>query len=158
MPTPPQPDGSVDLSFIEKVAREIAERFGPDDYQTGLPLGETLAARLFGDDEDDAPLIVDGRALDLGVGHAEHTHAGGNGLLLNVDMDGDTQRNAADAALAERDAGKPAVLELSYGENREIAAFRIALPDLEEVGVEVLRLERGVKIPVLAFRDPLWSR
>jgi UDPglucose 6-dehydrogenase len=24
VPTPPQPDGSVDLSFIEKVAREIA--------------------------------------------------------------------------------------------------------------------------------------
>ncbi len=27
VPTPPQPDGSVDLSFIEKVAREIAESF-----------------------------------------------------------------------------------------------------------------------------------
>lgn len=31
VPTPPQPDGSVDLSFIEKVAREIAECLNPDD-------------------------------------------------------------------------------------------------------------------------------
>ncbi len=30
VPTPPQPDGSVDLSFIEKVAREIAEALTPD--------------------------------------------------------------------------------------------------------------------------------
>ena len=30
VPTPPQPDGSVDLSFIEKVAREIAEAMHPD--------------------------------------------------------------------------------------------------------------------------------
>ena len=30
VPTPPQPDGSVDLSFIEKVAREIAESLTPD--------------------------------------------------------------------------------------------------------------------------------
>jgi len=30
VPTPPQPDGSVDLSFIEKVAREIAERLTPE--------------------------------------------------------------------------------------------------------------------------------
>lgn len=29
VPTPPQPDGSVDLSFIEKVAREIAECLTP---------------------------------------------------------------------------------------------------------------------------------
>ena len=30
VPTPPQPDGSVDLSFIEKVAREIAESLTPE--------------------------------------------------------------------------------------------------------------------------------
>ena len=30
VPTPPQPDGSVDLSFIEKVAREIAECMTPE--------------------------------------------------------------------------------------------------------------------------------
>lgn len=30
VPTPPQPDGSVDLCFIEKVAREIAEALTPD--------------------------------------------------------------------------------------------------------------------------------
>jgi UDPglucose 6-dehydrogenase len=30
VPTPPQPDGSVDLSFIEKVAREIAECLTPE--------------------------------------------------------------------------------------------------------------------------------
>ena len=30
VPTPPQPDGSVDLSFIEKVAREIAEALKPE--------------------------------------------------------------------------------------------------------------------------------
>jgi len=30
VPTPPQPDGSVDLSFIEKVAREIAESLKPE--------------------------------------------------------------------------------------------------------------------------------
>jgi UDPglucose 6-dehydrogenase len=30
VPTPPQPDGSVDLSFIEKVAREISENLTPD--------------------------------------------------------------------------------------------------------------------------------
>jgi hypothetical protein len=30
VPTPPQPDGSVDLCFIEKVAREIAESLTPD--------------------------------------------------------------------------------------------------------------------------------
>ncbi|NNC89041.1 MAG: UDP-glucose/GDP-mannose dehydrogenase family protein [Akkermansiaceae bacterium] len=30
VPTPPQPDGSVDLSYIEKVAREIAEALTPD--------------------------------------------------------------------------------------------------------------------------------
>jgi len=54
VPTPPQPDGSVDLSFIEKVAREIAERLTPDmDYKvivdkstvpvkTGQKVGETV--------------------------------------------------------------------------------------------------------------------
>ena len=30
VPTPPQPDGSVNLAFIEKVAREIAESLRPD--------------------------------------------------------------------------------------------------------------------------------
>ena len=30
VPTPPQPDGSVDLSYIEKVAREIAESLQPE--------------------------------------------------------------------------------------------------------------------------------
>ena len=30
VPTPPQPDGSVDLSFIEKVAREIAQCLTPE--------------------------------------------------------------------------------------------------------------------------------
>lgn len=30
VPTPPQPDGSVDLSYIEKVAREIAESLTPE--------------------------------------------------------------------------------------------------------------------------------
>lgn len=30
VPTPPQPDGSVDLSYIEKVAREIAECLSPE--------------------------------------------------------------------------------------------------------------------------------
>jgi len=30
VPTPPQPDGSVDLCFIEKVAREIAEALSPN--------------------------------------------------------------------------------------------------------------------------------
>ncbi|MEM9237266.1 MAG: UDP-glucose/GDP-mannose dehydrogenase family protein [Verrucomicrobiota bacterium] len=30
VPTPPQPDGSVDLSFIEKVAREIAQAMTPE--------------------------------------------------------------------------------------------------------------------------------
>lgn len=30
VPTPPQPDGSVNLAFIEKVAREIAEALRPD--------------------------------------------------------------------------------------------------------------------------------
>src|ERR1043166_8247629 len=51
VPTPPQPDGSVDLSFIEKVAREIAG--GMHDYkiivdkstvpvQTGDKVAETI--------------------------------------------------------------------------------------------------------------------
>lgn len=33
VPTPPQPDGSVDLSFIEKVAREIAGVLKPGSYR-----------------------------------------------------------------------------------------------------------------------------
>ena len=33
VPTPPQPDGSVDLSFIEKVAREIAVVLKKDQYR-----------------------------------------------------------------------------------------------------------------------------
>ncbi|MEI6349631.1 MAG: UDP-glucose/GDP-mannose dehydrogenase family protein [Verrucomicrobiota bacterium] len=33
VPTPPQPDGSVDLSFIEKVAREIAAVLKKDEYR-----------------------------------------------------------------------------------------------------------------------------
>lgn len=33
VPTPPQPDGSVDLSYIEKVAREIAAVLKPDQYR-----------------------------------------------------------------------------------------------------------------------------
>lgn len=33
VPTPPQPDGSVDLSFIEKVAREIAGVLKQDQYR-----------------------------------------------------------------------------------------------------------------------------
>ena len=54
VPTPPQPDGSVDLSFIEKVAREIAECLDPEDdfkvivdkstvpVKTGQKVGETV--------------------------------------------------------------------------------------------------------------------
>jgi UDPglucose 6-dehydrogenase len=33
VPTPPQPDGSVDLSYIERVAREIAVVLKPDEYR-----------------------------------------------------------------------------------------------------------------------------
>jgi len=33
VPTPPQPDGSVDLSFIERVAREIAGVLKPGEYR-----------------------------------------------------------------------------------------------------------------------------
>ena len=33
VPTPPQPDGSVDLSYIEKVAREIAAVLKPGQYR-----------------------------------------------------------------------------------------------------------------------------
>ena len=33
VPTPPQPDGSVDLSYIEKVAREIAAVIKPGQYR-----------------------------------------------------------------------------------------------------------------------------
>jgi UDPglucose 6-dehydrogenase len=33
VPTPPQPDGSVDLSYIERVAREIAAVLKPDAYR-----------------------------------------------------------------------------------------------------------------------------
>jgi UDPglucose 6-dehydrogenase len=54
VPTPPQPDGSVDLSFIEKVAREIAESLKPEygyrvivdkstvPVKTGQKVGETV--------------------------------------------------------------------------------------------------------------------
>jgi len=54
VPTPPQPDGSVDLSFIEQVAREIAERLTPEmgykvvvdkstvPVKTGQKVGETV--------------------------------------------------------------------------------------------------------------------
>ena len=54
VPTPPQPDGSVDLSFIEKVAREIAEALKPEygyrvivdkstvPVKTGQKVGETV--------------------------------------------------------------------------------------------------------------------
>jgi len=33
VPTPPQPDGSVDMTFIEKVAREIANALKPGQYR-----------------------------------------------------------------------------------------------------------------------------
>jgi UDPglucose 6-dehydrogenase len=53
VPTPPQPDGSVDLRFIEKVAREIANVIKPGDYKvvvdkstvpvkTGEKVGDTI--------------------------------------------------------------------------------------------------------------------
>ncbi|MBK1789635.1 UDP-glucose dehydrogenase family protein [Persicirhabdus sediminis] len=54
VPTPPQADGSVDLSFIEKVAREIAESMTPEmgyrcivdkstvPVKTGEKVGETI--------------------------------------------------------------------------------------------------------------------
>ncbi|MDP0491146.1 MAG: UDP-glucose/GDP-mannose dehydrogenase family protein [Verrucomicrobiota bacterium JB023] len=54
VPTPPQADGSVDLSFIEKVAREIAESLKPEygfkvivdkstvPVKTGQKVGETV--------------------------------------------------------------------------------------------------------------------
>jgi UDPglucose 6-dehydrogenase len=53
VPTPPQPDGSVDLSFIEKVAREIAGVLKKDQYRvivdkstvpvkTGEKVGDTI--------------------------------------------------------------------------------------------------------------------
>lgn len=54
VPTPPQPDGSVDLTFIEKVAREIAECLKPNlgyrvivdkstvPVSTGRKVGETV--------------------------------------------------------------------------------------------------------------------
>ncbi len=53
VPTPPQPDGSVDLQFIEKVAREIAVRLKPGAYKvvvdkstvpvrTGEKVGQTI--------------------------------------------------------------------------------------------------------------------
>jgi len=54
VPTPPQPDGSVDLTFIEKVAREIAESLKPEfdhkvivdkstvPVKTGEKVGETI--------------------------------------------------------------------------------------------------------------------
>ena len=64
VPTPPQPDGSVDLSFIERVARDIAaamnpaRTFGPAlasghwhnhlVYWIGPMLGGWLAGMLYG--------------------------------------------------------------------------------------------------------------
>jgi UDPglucose 6-dehydrogenase len=53
VPTPPQPDGSVDLSYIERVAREIAAVLKPDAYRvivdkstvpvrTGDKVGDTI--------------------------------------------------------------------------------------------------------------------
>jgi UDPglucose 6-dehydrogenase len=53
VPTPPQPDGSVDLSFIEKVAREISGVLKKDQYRvivdkstvpvkTGEKVGDTI--------------------------------------------------------------------------------------------------------------------
>lgn len=53
VPTPPQPDGSVDLSYIEKVAREIAAVLKPGQYRvivdkstvpvkTGEKVGDTI--------------------------------------------------------------------------------------------------------------------
>ena len=53
MPTPPQPDGSVDLTYIERVAREIAGVLKPQQYRvivdkstvpvkTGEKVGDTI--------------------------------------------------------------------------------------------------------------------
>jgi nucleotide sugar dehydrogenase len=36
VPTPPQPDGSVDMTFIEKVAREISAALKPGQYRVSL--------------------------------------------------------------------------------------------------------------------------
>ena len=63
VPTPPQPDGSVDLSFIEKVAREIARVLKKDEYRvvvdkstvpvkTGEKVAETIKRYNSGADFD----------------------------------------------------------------------------------------------------------
>jgi UDPglucose 6-dehydrogenase len=53
VPTPPQPDGSVDMTFIEKVAREIATALKPGEYRvvvdkSTVPVktGERVAATI----------------------------------------------------------------------------------------------------------------
>ncbi|MBE7496278.1 MAG: UDP-glucose/GDP-mannose dehydrogenase family protein [Verrucomicrobiaceae bacterium] len=51
VPTPPQPDGSVDLSFIEKVAREIAVHLGSyrvivDKSTVPVKTGERVASTI----------------------------------------------------------------------------------------------------------------
>ena len=53
VPTPPQPDGSVDMTFIEKVAREIASALKPGEYRvvvdkSTVPVktGERVAATI----------------------------------------------------------------------------------------------------------------
>ena len=63
VPTPPQPDGSVDLSFIERVAREIAGVLKPGEYRvivdkstvpvkTGEKVTETIKRYKSGADFD----------------------------------------------------------------------------------------------------------
>jgi UDPglucose 6-dehydrogenase len=51
VPTPPQPDGSVDLTYIEKVAREIAEvlkeyRVIVDKSTVPVKIGEKVAETI----------------------------------------------------------------------------------------------------------------
>src|SRR3954467_5721620 len=53
VPTPPQPDGAVDMTFIEKVAREIAAALKPGEYRvvvdkSTVPVktGERVAATI----------------------------------------------------------------------------------------------------------------
>ena len=53
VPTPPQPDGSVDMTFIEKVAREISAALKPGEYRvivdkSTVPVntGERVAATI----------------------------------------------------------------------------------------------------------------
>ena len=53
VPTPPQPDGSVDMTFIERVAREIASALKPGQYRvvvdkSTVPVktGERVAATI----------------------------------------------------------------------------------------------------------------